>query len=131
MNAEGFWSRVIKSETCWLWTGSTTQEGYGNLRWDRGYAYAHRVAFEILRGAIPDGMVIDHLCRIRNCVNPAHLEPVTAAVNIRRGLTSYELRTTCKRDHDITDPANVRTDAAGGRQCRKCDVIRAARRRSA
>ena len=69
--AASFWRRVAESDGCWLWTGSTTTGGYGNLRWEGGFAYAHRVAYTLAIGPIPAGMVIDHLCRVRRCVRPA------------------------------------------------------------
>ena len=107
---------------CVVWTGSLTAEGYGNLRIpgeDRN-DYAHRVSYELHVGAIPEGLVIDHLCRNRACVNPSHLEPVPHIENVRRGLGPYGLRTTCKHGHDVTDPANVYTQPDGGRRCRIC-----------
>lgn len=126
-----FWARVEKTETCWLWLGSKTTAGYGNLRWNGGHVYAHRLSYELAVDAIPAGLVIDHLCRVRHCVNPAHLEPVEAKTNVQRGLAAYGLRATCKRGHDISAPSNVRIDAAGYRQCRACDAIRRQNRRRA
>lgn len=83
-----FWARVLKTDTCWLWQGATAGRWnlrYGQTRWAGRVAMAHRVAYELLVGAIPDGLQIDHLCRNPLCVNPAHLEPVTNAENARRG----------------------------------------------
>lgn len=74
---ELFFSKVTKTKTCWLWLRATTYGGF------RGKS-AHRVAYEIVKGPIPDGMVIDHLCMIKNCVNPDHLEAVTQSENMRR-----------------------------------------------
>lgn len=82
-----FWAKVEVDESgCWLWTASTNH-GYGHF-WvspDVGKVYAHRYAYELLVGPIPDGLEIDHLCKVRNCVNPEHLEPVTKEENWRRG----------------------------------------------
>jgi len=74
---------------CWLWIGALVGKGYGVLaRGGKrgGYLYAHRVSYEIARGAIAPGLEIDHLCRTKTCVNPAHLEAVTSAENARRAV---------------------------------------------
>ena len=72
---------------CWEWTGARTSAGYGNLYAAEhgGYETAHRAFYEALVGEIPDGKVIDHLCQVRHCVNPDHLEVVTYAENFKRG----------------------------------------------
>lgn len=69
----------------WLWAGSCNKKGYGRFWFHGGSKEAHRVAYRLLVEEIPEGLEIDHLCRIRNCVNPAHLQPVTPEVNYRRG----------------------------------------------
>ena len=74
---------------CWLWTGARTANGYGTMSAGGRYGatlLAHRLAYEWYRGAIPDGLQIDHLCRVRHCVNPWHLEAVTQEVNLKRGM---------------------------------------------
>lgn len=79
-----FWSKVDASGDCWLWTGAP-HLGYGRFSRGRsGATYAHRVAYELLVGPIPDGLTLDHLCWNTLCVNPDHLEPVTRAENTRR-----------------------------------------------
>lgn len=81
-----FWSYVTESPSgCWLWVGAIGSNGYGVFRLSDKSASAHRYSWEQLVGQIPDGLHLDHLCRIRNCVNPAHLEPVTPRVNVQRG----------------------------------------------
>lgn len=82
---ERFWSKVAKTSTCWLWGGSVRANGYGVFSFQARTMLAHRYAYELLSGPIPTGLVIDHLCRVRNCVNPAHLEAVTQSENVRRG----------------------------------------------
>lgn len=82
---------------------------------------AHRVAYKILVGPISRGLVIDHLCRNKLCVNPDHLEPVTQSVNVQRGALKYvkrTLKTHCKRDH-LLDEENVYLHQ-GKRHCRAC-----------
>ena len=68
---------------CWLWTGATTDKGYG-VFWDGKLGRAHRWAYTHWRGPIPEGLTLDHLCQVKACVNPDHLEPVTALENYRR-----------------------------------------------
>lgn len=81
-----FWRNVHKPDhpdACWTWTGYGTG-GYGQHFVGGAKVYAHRYAYELLIGKIPDGMVLDHLCRHRGCINPGHLEVVTLAENARR-----------------------------------------------
>jgi len=110
-----FWSRVDKSDACWMWQGPTERAGYGRVYWKGKTRYAHRVSFELSRGPIPDGLDIDHLCRNRGCVNPAHLDPVTHEENCRRSPVIMERPGVGKCGHvlDYTGPD-------GRRGCRKC-----------
>lgn len=87
-----FWRKVVKTETCWVWRGALDDLGYGRFSVGRTgsspfrrQVRAHRYAWELDRGPIPEGLVIDHLCGRRSCVNPDHLEPVTIEENTRRG----------------------------------------------
>ncbi len=70
---------------CWIWQGATSSAGYGRVNRKRTYFQAHRLAYVERYGPIPIGLELDHLCRVRNCVNPTHLEPVTRAENLQRG----------------------------------------------
>src|ERR1051326_2493639 len=77
--ADRLWEKVDKTESCWLLRGT---KGYGNIHISTSPGReikvpAHRFVYELLVGPVPDGLVLDHLCRVKNCVNPAHLEPVT------------------------------------------------------
>lgn len=94
--AERFWSRVDVRDPveCWPWTGLKDRDGYGRFRVNaQQKAFGvHRWAYMSLRGPIPEGLVIDHLCRVRHCVNPDHLEAVTNAENVRRGRAGYRRR---------------------------------------
>jgi hypothetical protein len=83
---ERFWAKVEKTDACWLWTGSRNGRGYGLLNVATGASpvRAHRFSYELLVGTIPAGLQLDHLCGVKACVNPAHLEPVTNEENSRR-----------------------------------------------
>ena len=74
---------------CWLWTGGIQPKGYGTFRFRGKHYLAHRAAYEMFVGPIPDGLEIDHTCCVRHCVNPDHLEPVTPSENVLR---SYRRR---------------------------------------
>jgi hypothetical protein len=110
---------------CWFWLGATNR-GYGKIRVDRKQREAHRVSYELAKGPIPDGMVLDHLCRVSNCINPDHLEPVTIAENIRRGRHAHREQTHCKRGHEFTadNPLVLISKRGKGRACRECARVR-------
>jgi hypothetical protein len=116
---------VDKTQDCWNWTGAL-DNGYGRFQGGpRGSKVhrAHRLAYELLVGPIPEGLVLDHLCRNRRCVNPDHLEPVTNRINVLRGegwAASRARQTHCIHGHEFT-PANTYVDPKRGtRGCREC-----------
>ena len=115
---------------CWLWLGADNGNGYGVIGLGRdsdGIALAHRVAYELFRGPIPDGFEPDHTCRVRCCINPWHLEIVTHAENVRRGLAGkYQCeRTHCPSGHPYS-PENT-TLYRGRRRCKTCDRLSSSR----
>jgi hypothetical protein len=117
-----FERHVTKTDTCWLWTGRRDIGGYGRLWVGDRDVPAHRWSYERFVGPIPEGLQVDHLCRVRECVNPAHLEPVTQAENIRRGVgasTRNATKTHCPRGHAYT-PENTMRRKSGQRRCRIC-----------
>lgn len=79
---ERFWEKVDQSGDCWMWLASKYPSGYGAFWTDRCHA-AHRIAYEYSVGPIPDGLFLDHTCRNRGCVNPAHLRVVTNQQNMQ------------------------------------------------
>jgi hypothetical protein len=86
--SERLFPKVDAEGDCWLWTSSRSAAGYGVIGRGRrgdGVAYVHRAVYEILVGPVPVGLVLDHLCRVRHCCNPDHLEPVSIGVNVERG----------------------------------------------
>lgn len=136
--AERLWAKVDKAGPipthaphlgpCWLWTGKKDENGYGRLAvgslidGTRGkHVRVHRVAYESAKGPIPEGLVIDHLCRVHACVRPDHLEAVTHAENVMRGLHGALKPDLCKHGHPFVLNGN------GVRYCRTCARARYAK----
>lgn len=128
-----FWSKVDKTDTCWLWTAGTDKDNYGVFRADHSNWRAHRLTYEDTFGPIPDGLVIDHLCRVHNCVNPYHTEPVTNGVNIMRGDTfpaRNAAKTHCCKGHEYTpENTGLQSGPTKKRYCRQCERDRNKKRR--
>jgi hypothetical protein len=130
---ERMWANIEKEhETvagindCWRWIGGMFEEtGYGKFYVDRYPHYAHRWVYRRLVGTIPESLELDHLCRHRWCVNPAHLQPVTHRVNVIRGDAAQSNkrraaeRTHCRSGHELT-PENTYHNPGGYRACRIC-----------
>lgn len=118
---------------CWLWSGRINGGGYPQFM-TPSTDYAHRWSYAHFVAPIPSGYQVDHLCRVRHCVNPAHLEAVTQRENIIRSEASHVGNGLCRnRLHDVTDPANVHYFKNGDRTCLPCkraaQAVRDARRR--
>jgi hypothetical protein len=118
---------------CWLWIGKLNRNGYGRfMHPDQRNIVAHRYAYETAVGPIRDGLQLDHLCRVRRCVNPAHLEPVTQRVNLLRGdtLTAKAAAAThCPSGHPYSGN-NLYVNPKGHRFCRECHRKHAAATRA-
>lgn len=120
------WRAQIEfTDTCWNWHGTINARGYGVINDNGKNALAHRWGYEALIGPIPEGLQLDHLCMVTNCVNPAHLEPVTNAENHRRAAASH---THCRHGHEWTPENEYWPPCGAGRECRACIKRRSAAR---
>jgi HNH endonuclease len=89
---ERFWEKVNKTDSCWLWIAAVTHDGYGRFKLNKTHVLSHRFAYEQIKGTIPKGMQLDHLCKIKHCLNPEHLEPVTPQENSKRGNSGINMK---------------------------------------
>lgn len=130
--AQRFWDKVSvnKRTGCWEWAASKQQGGYAQYRHMGTMRLGHRVAYIELVGTVPPGLELDHLCRVRHCVNPAHLEPVTRRENTLRGDAPDRLRqrhtarTHCPAGHPYDETNTYHLKDRPGRQCKECTRAR-------
>lgn len=122
--ADRLWPKVVwQSNGCWNWTGKVSVRGYGTIRIKKGskwgQGYAHKIAYELVRGIVPNGLEIDHLCKNKVCCNPSHLEAVTHLVNSRRAM----VKSHCKHGHEFNED-NTYITREGWKMCKKCNAER-------
>jgi hypothetical protein len=122
---------------CWLWTGTTSSHGYARIAVANGQKHGedglvHRILYEYFFGSFPVGLTSDHLCRVRRCVNPTHIEPVTTKINVLRGtgITARSAQAThCIHGHPFDERNTLRDKRDGHRSCRACCREKMRRRR--
>ena len=120
-----FWGRGRREGACLIWTGHTNRQGYGQVNWRGKVVYAHRLAYELTRGAVPEGHDVDHLCSRRACYEPTHLEAVIHRENLLRGETFTARNgavTHCPKGHEYS-PDNTYVHR-GSRHCKTCSLER-------
>jgi hypothetical protein len=132
--------RLVRTEEgCWLWPGGKSGNGYAKVAFTRDgrrhFRVLHRLLYEVLRGPVDEDLQLDHLCRVRNCCNPDHLEPVTGSENLRRGVgvggdNFNRFKTHCPKGHPY-DEENTIYRSNGSRGCRTCGRESLIRRRAA
>ena len=137
-----FWAKVNKNgpianpklDRCWIWTGAKNDDGYGAFTpiIPRPQLRAHRYAYELTIGPIPSGLTLDHLCFVRHCVRPSHLEPATSRANILRGQGRAAVnarKTHCIRGHELSGGNLIFNSKTSSRHCRICKVAGDKRRK--
>lgn len=114
----------VDSNGCWIWTASLNKNGYSQTSWKGKTRRAHRLLYEQLNGPIPQGLHCDHLCRVRACVNPEHIEPVTPMRNARRGDAGKNNRdkTHCPAGHPYDEQNTIRIRQIGKGWSRMCST---------
>ena len=123
---------IIDPSGCLLWTGWRNAGGYGSIWVNGRNRYVHRVMYEMFVEPIPEGLQLDHLCRVRHCASPAHLEPVTIRANLMRGQTpaaANAVKTRCPVGHEF-DLLNTYWNPQGSRECRACNRDKMRRHRA-
>lgn len=129
-------SGLQPSNGCWEWSRTRTSGGYGQISVKHAMVQTHQVAYHLFIGPVPAGLQLDHLCRNRACANPWHLDPVTSAVNSRRGLGALNLpdygsRTHCVNGHAFDQVNTYIHPVTGYRTCRNCRADRERSRQQA
>lgn len=134
--SDRFWCYVIQSGACWLWVGNKRPNGYGRFWTGETYTGAHQWSYEHFVGPVPDGCELDHLCRVRHCVRPDHLEPVDHRTNVNRGAVTHTAlrtkptheygkgqrqKTHCPQGHEYS-PGNTYVTPDNRRMCRMCTL---------
>lgn len=122
---EDFWALVFKTDTCWLWVAGVDTEGYGQFMFQGRRWLVHRLSYS-QENELIKGLVLDHSCEVRRCVNPLHLDQVTDRVNILKGKAPTAInarKTHCKRGHEFT-PENTYRYKDGRRDCKTCMSVR-------
>lgn len=118
---------VVDASSCWVWQARLDADGYGHIQIQRRDRIAHRVSYEAFVGPIPEGLQIDHLCRVRACCNPEHLEAVTSRVNTLRGKGVSALnavKTHCLNGHPLSGENLMLRADRPVRNCRECSRVR-------
>ena len=120
---DGFLDRLLArcvDRGCWLFTGGVDGQGYPQVKAGKRVLIGHRLTYEEFIGPIPDGLTLDHLCEVKRCVNPWHMDPVPRGVNTNRFSGSNALKTHCRRNHEYTEENTYRS--GGKRRCRTCTL---------
>ena len=118
--ADRFWSKTAPATDCIVWRGAQNTKGYGCYAINGVSHLAHRLAWEAVHGPLPAGLTIDHLCRVRACVNVEHMELVSVAENIRRQPRRLQVGGQCRNGHQISSDADLYVRGAGASECRAC-----------
>lgn len=115
---------AVDEKGCWLWPGATNDKGYGQIKDGGVTLYTHIVTHEEKYGPVPEGLELDHLCRVRRCANPDHTEAVTRLVNVQRGEAGANMRAkvACPQGHPYDEANTIRR--RGRRFCRTCKRVR-------
>jgi len=122
ISEQRFWAKVEKTDSCWIWRGGIMGRGYGTFFVDGVSHRVHRLAYRLLVGEIEEELTVDHLCKIKICVNPSHMELVTRAENSRRAFTGI---VQCPKGHPYDESNTIfHGPLRRNRKCRQCNNAR-------